>query len=239
MMKGQISNLFEKKVFTEKNNGKLNYRFYRPDHLDQGRKYPLVIFLHGSGERGDDNEKQLANGINLFSDSISQSEFACYILAPQCPEKQRWVEVDWKLPNHIQPVEPSKPFYLLNKLIDSLTKEPGIDKLRIYITGLSMGGFGVWDLITRFPEKFAAAIPICGGGDETKALQIKDVPVWAFHGATDKAVMVERSRNMVEAVRKTGGNIRYTEYPQIGHACWNEAYAEKGLLEWLFSQKKK
>src|SRR5207244_7702516 len=121
----------------------------------------------------------------------------------------------------------------------ALQKEFSIDPKRLYITGLSMGGYGTWDLISRHPELFAAAAPICGGGDEDQAEKIAKLPIWIFHGAKDQAVPVERSRNMVTALKKAGGEPKYTEYPDVGHDSWVRAYKDPELFAWLFAQKKK
>jgi predicted peptidase len=128
---------------------------------------------------------------------------------------------------------------LLLGLIDSLEKTLPIDKSRIYVTGLSMGGYGTWDLISRRPERFAAAVPVCGGGDEGQAANAAKVPVWAFHGGKDGVVIPERSRNMVEALKTAGATPKYTEYPEVGHDSWNKAYADPEMMKWLFSQKRK
>lgn len=234
----QNFDLYSKAVFIQKKDT-LPYRFLTPITIaDSEKVFPLVIFLHGSGERGNDNEKQLIHGGQLFVSLENRKNFPCYALFPQCPENKRWVEVDWKAASHIMPEEPSVPMKLTIALIDSFVKTYPVDKNRIYIMGISMGGYGTWDLISRFPEKFAAAIPICGGGDENQAPKIKNLPIWAFHGTIDKVVMVQRSRNMINAVKKAGGKPKYTEYPKIGHNAWDKAFEEKDLLKWLFSKHK-
>ena len=194
--------------------------------------------MHGAGERGTDNEIQLNYIVQVFGNSDFREKHPCYVLAPQCPKEQQWVEVSWLLSEHIQPKSPSIPLKLTMELIDEIIENYPVDVNRIYVTGLSMGGFGTWDLLSRFPDKFAAGIPICGGGDENNASIISQIPIWAFHGAKDKLVQVFRSRNMIEAVKNNGGSPKYTEFPNLGHFCWNKAYATKGLFEWLFSQTK-
>jgi len=130
-------------------------------------------------------------------------------------------------------------FQLTFEVLEKLLKNKNIDKNRIYLTGLSMGGFGTWDFLSRFPEIFACGVPVCGGGDEEKANLIKDIPIWAFHGAKDKVVKVERSRNMINAIKKfTENKCKYTEYKNLGHNCWTKTYNNDLLLEWIFSQKK-
>ncbi len=243
---------FHKLVYNNADGQNLAYRFLLPDNPDisfYAKKainklvptdsiilYPLVIFLHGAGERGNDNEKQLIHGVTLFAQYKMQEKFPCFVIAPQCPEGKRWVEVDWKLDKHQQPDNSSISLQLTMELIDSITQQYPIDTARIYITGLSMGGFGTWDAISRYPNKFAAAAPVCGGGDEQTAHKIK-IPVWAFHGTKDKAVKVERSRNMITAMQQNGVSPKYTEYPKLGHFVWGKAYSEE-LIQWLFDQSK-
>src|SRR5262249_5923284 len=154
----------EKLIFKE--NGKeLPYRLMKPEGYDASKKYPLVIFLHGAGERGTDNEKQLVHGVPQFASKENREKYPCFLIAPQCPDKQSWVNVDWSAEPHTIPKEPAESAKLVLNLIQSLQKEYSVDPKRIYITGLSMGGYGTWDLLARKPELFAAAVPICGGGD--------------------------------------------------------------------------
>jgi predicted peptidase len=215
--------------------GKLLYRLYLPPNPG-GEKMPLILFLHGAGERGDDNAAQLKNCMKQFL--AMQKKYPSYIVAPQCPKGKKWNEVDWQAASHATPEKPSDPFASLIPLLESLQKELPVDAKRLYVTGLSMGGYGTWDLISRLPDTFAAAAPICGGGDETKAAAIAKVPQWIFHGGADKVVKPERSRNMVAALKKAGAEPKYTEYEGVGHNSWDKAYAEPDFWPWLFSQKK-
>ncbi|MFH0893692.1 MAG: prolyl oligopeptidase family serine peptidase [Bacteroidota bacterium] len=229
---------FQKKIFIQ-GNDTLRYQFFVPKATDSMAKLPLILFLHGAGERGNDNEAQAFHAKKFFGSAEFQAKHPCFVMAPQCPVKKRWAEIDWSLPKNSQPPLLSTPLSLTLTALRSICKEFNIDTNRLYITGLSMGGFGTWDAITRYPSLFAAAVPVCGGGDETKAILIKDHPVWAFHGDKDKAVMVQRSRNMIEAIRNAGGNPKYTEYPGVGHNCWDQAYSTSEMIEWLFLQNKK
>lgn len=230
--------IFEKKVFTEDSKS-LPYRFVKPLNYTENNeeKYPLILFLHGAGERGNDNELQLTYVDTVFGKEWFRNKYPSFVVLPQCPLEKRWVEVDWKLPTHKQPEHMSEQLQLVMKIIESVTKEFNVDTTRIYVIGLSMGGFGTWDLISRFPNKFAAAIPICGGADVSTACKIKNMPVWAFHGAKDKVVMVDRSRKMIEAMQKCGATPKYTEYKNSGHLIWNKVFANKKVWEWLFNQK--
>lgn len=230
--------LLEKKTFTDADGKKLPYRLLAPMNYNPKEKYPLVVFLHGAGERGDDNEKQLVHGVPEFLKPEDRKDCPCFLIAPQCPEGKKWVEVDWSADTHMQPKEPSEPMGMTLGLIDQMQKDYSIDPKRIYVTGLSMGGYGTWDIIARKPGLFAAAVPICGGADETTAPKIAKVPIWAFHGAKDQAVKVSRTRNMIAALKKAGGDPKYTEYPEEGHASWVPAYKDAEMMKWLFTQKK-
>jgi len=216
----------------------LPYRLLRPLRIEVERTYPLVVFLHGAGERGTDNEKQLAHGVGQFATEENRQKYPCFLVAPQCPPGQRWVEVDWSADSHTQPDEPSGAARLVMVLIDRMIESLPVDPDRVYITGLSMGGFGVWDLMARRPNLFAAAAVVCGGAAESTAATIKHVPVWVFHGALDPAVKPARSRNMVTALERAGGRPRYTEYPDVGHHSWGRAYNDPELYEWLFGQRR-
>lgn len=228
----------EKHTYTDAAGKKLPYRLLRPPMVEKGRTYPLVVFLHGAGERGTDNDKQLVHGVPLFAAPEVREKYPCFLVAPQCPEKQRWVEVDWGLDRHTLPKEPGEPGRLTLELIDKLLKDLPVDPKRVYVTGLSMGGFGAWDLVARRPELFAAAAVVCGGADEATAEKVKHVPVWMFHGAKDTVVKPSRSRNMAAALEKAGGKPKLTEYPDVAHNSWDPAYRDLKLYEWLFAHKK-
>lgn len=233
--------LYQPLVFTNEKGLKLNYRLMVPEAYDPKgtEKYPLVLFLHGAGERGDDNEKQLIHGTKEFAKPENRKKYPAFVVVPQCPEGKRWVEVDWTLDAHQQLPEDSDTVKLVLQLITKLQKDYRIDQQRQYVTGLSMGGFGTWDLITRHPDMWAAAAPVCGGADEATAAKVAKLPIWTFHGDKDTVVKPSRSRNMVEALKKAGGEPRYTEYPGVGHDSWNPTYADPKLLEWMFSQRRK
>lgn len=217
----------------------LNYRIVFPDY-DTMKKYPLVIFLHGSGERGDDNKAQLKWGVLNFATDQMLMEHPAIIVAPQCPDHEQWSNFTGfgkEETLHLLP-EPSKPMQLVIGLIHELIKKAPVDTNRIYITGLSMGGFGTYDAIERYPHLFAAAIPVAGGGDPSKANLIVHLPIWDFHGAEDAAVNPKYSREMMNAILKAGGHPGYTVYPGVGHFSWLGAYSDPIVLNWLFRQHK-
>jgi predicted peptidase len=211
-------------------NDTLLYRLLKPVEQNENARYPLVIFLHGSGERGNDNVITLKHIAPLFLKESNRLKYPCFVVVPQCPANENWTYPDWY---H----EPGEPMSSVVALLDSLKALPFIDSSRIYLTGLSMGGYGTWYLLTKYPETFAAAVPICGGGDIHQVENFKHVPIWNFHGAKDDAVPVERSRSMIRALKDAGGKPAYTEYRNTGHESWVNAYAEPGLLPWIFSQK--
>jgi predicted peptidase len=230
--------LYEKAIFSA-DSKTLNYRVLKPAKIEEGKKYPLVLFLHGAGERGTDNEKQLVHGSSLFTQSANRAKFPAYVVFPQCPENKMWVDVPWgdKKP-HTMPKEPGEPLKLTKQMLDGFIKDNAVDPSRVYVMGLSMGGFGTWDFIARYPDFVAAAVPICGGADDSTASAIKHLPIWAFHGADDTVVHTVRSQSIAAALKKVDGKIRYTEYPKVGHNSWSPAFAESELLPWLFAQKR-
>ncbi len=216
----------------------LNYRLLKPQNYDAAKRYPLVLILHGAGERGDDNAAQLKYGAPLFIKPEVREKYACFVVAPQCPTEQKWADIDWSSDAPVQPEKVSPSMALTLAAIEALQKEFSIDADRLYVTGLSMGGYGTWDLITRFPEKWAAAAPICGGGDKAKAALAKSVPIWAFHGVEDPAVKLVRTVEMIDAIKAAGGNPFFSEYPYIAHDSWTTAFQEPQFLPWLFAQRR-
>lgn len=249
---------FERRIYVT-NTTSLSYRLFIPENYDSLKSYPMVLCLHGSGEIGTDNEIQirLHRLATSWADTINQHRWPCFVVAPQCPPGDSWVYVYDFYNIDLIPITDA----LLNSynLVDTLANEFNIDINRLYVTGLSMGGFGTWDLIARYPNKFAAAIPMSGGGDTSKVPLFKNVPVWNFHGKADNAVLVKYSRTMNDAYARNGiyvvqaGNISesildfflnqgakhlYTEYPNGGHVIWAESYDYPKLFPWVFSQTK-
>ncbi len=229
---------FQPRIYNSKKYSSLPYRLLIPKYYDRSRQYPLVLFLHGSDERGSDNRRQLFVGLHIFADEKRMDQYPCFIAAPQCPLEMKWVDVDWKADTHMMPRDPTPAMAMSLELIEELQKEFSIDRNRLYVVGYSMGGYAVWDAIQRWPNLFAAAVPVCGGGDETKAPRIAQIPIWAFHGARDQIVKVPRSRNMINAIVIAGGTPRYTEYPTINHFSWGYVFGDTEMFHWLFDQKK-
>lgn len=243
----QDNSAYQKKWFI-KGTDTLPYRILYPQNYNAKKKYPLVLFLHGAGERGNNNEAQLVHGSKLFTDSANRSRYPAIVVFPQCPYTDFWARIRLMQPaNDTTPrvIEyltdaPGKSMAMVNLLLDSLAAEKTVDNKRIYVGGLSMGGMGTFEILWRRPGFFAAAFPICGGGNVGKATTYGNkFPAWIFHGAKDNVVDVNDSRKMYAALQAAGANVKYTEYPNARHDSWTNAFAEPELLSWLFSQKKK
>jgi len=221
---------------------KLPYQLMEPDsklQTSNSKLFPLVIFLHGSGERGIDNSSQMKNGVHAFVEKEMRQKHPCYLLVPQCPPEQRWGGSSRDPKLVFDEKNPTVQGRMVIELIEkTLQEHPDIDRNRVYITGLSMGGFGTFDALMRRPDLFAAGMPLCGGGDPKSVERIKDIPLWVFHGRLDEAVYPRFSWEIVEALKKVGSKVQYTEYSTLGHNVWDVTYYNPAVLEWLFSQKK-
>src|ERR1041385_2886251 len=206
--------------------GVLPYRLFIPANYAPPSRYPLVLFLHGSGERGTNNLMQLTGqpGPLIFASETNQIKYPSFVIAPQCPLDGFWDD-------GIRDAQ-------VMGLLDALQSEFSIDADRLYITGLSMGGFGTWDYIMQYPGVYAAAIPMSGGGSSDLAARITHMPIWNFHAANDNVVSVINSREIVSAVRKAGGSVIYTEYSNGGHGIWGQAYHTPILMDWIYSQRR-
>lgn len=232
---------YERQSFVSADGTSLNYRVLRPEDTGK-KKYPLVIFLHGAGERGDDNEKQLIHGSQMFLNPVNREKHPAYVLFPQCPQKDFWAyDISTRnLGFESMKAEATMPaiFKAVKELIDSYVAMPDIDKSRVYIIGLSMGAMGTYDMVARFPETFAAAVPICGFVEPYRLEDIKGVSFRIYHGDADTVVPVKGSRNAYRALKKAGANVEYFEFPGCGHGSWNPAFSQPDFMEWLFKQKK-
>jgi predicted peptidase len=219
------------------------YRLLRPEAAGEASqpapRRPLVLFLHGAGERGSDNVKQLKYLPTWLAEPEMRRRHPCFVLAPQCRMDERWVDVSWA--DGASTPQASAPTPDLAAAIAALADvmaEDAVDPARVYLTGLSMGGFGTWDLAARMPERFAAIMPVCGGGDDRLAGRLASLPIWCFHGDADQAVPVRRSRDMVAAVIAAGGRPLYSELAGVGHDSWTPAYRDRFVLDWLFGQRR-
>ncbi len=211
---------------------------YRKTTATTSTAAPLVLFLHGAGERGSDNSAQLVHCVGPILDWFARKGQGVHLIAPQCENDRRWVETDWSSPAHTFQSIPSRMMRLALQLLEKTIREENVDPARVYVAGISMGGYGTWDAICRRPDLFAAAMPVCGGGDPHKAALIRNLPVLAVHGDADSAVPTIRSRDMVDALRRLDAPVRYIEYHRCGHNCWKPAFDDDALLEWLFSHRR-
>lgn len=217
---------------------RMPYRLVAPGSVRSGERYPLVVFLHGAGERGSDGASALRHFPDRMATPSMRERYPCFILAVQCPSGLRWMDADWSAATPpSSTAEPSVPMAGAIAALRRTVQDHPIDQARIYLTGLSMGGYGAWDLAARHPEWFAAAVPVCGGGDPSTAARLAALPIRAVHGVRDTVVPPVRTRAMVDAVRAAGGQVSYLE-PDCGHDAWTVAYTPEGTLEWMFSQRR-
>jgi predicted peptidase len=224
----------------------LPYRILFPEDYQVGERLPVFIFLHGSGERGNDNIKQLIHGGQQFASDSTIRKTRTVVVFPQCPDEGYWASVIRGFDStgtrtyDFRPFEsPTPSMAMVMNLIDSLGQEPWADTTRFYIGGLSMGAMGTYELLHRKPGRFAAAFAICGGADVSIANSFAtDVPLWIFHGTDDPVVSASFSVIMAETIRKSGGKPKLTLYEGVGHDAWTPAFAEPGLLPWLLEHKR-
>jgi len=221
----------------------LPYRLLLPENYNASKTYPVIFFLHGSGERGNDNQKQLVHGASLFLKEDVRKNFPAIVIFPQCPASGYWSNVlrtfdsDEKIRYNFVPAgEPTAAMRLLQTLVKYILQAYPVKKDQVYVGGLSMGGMGTYELVRRSPGIFAAAFPICGGADPVTAKEIKHVKWWIFHGGKDDVVFPSFSQNMVAALRKEKSIVKFTFYPEANHNSWDQAFAEPALLSWLFAQ---
>tara|TARA_A100001391_G_scaffold204721_1_gene201462 strand:+ start:1368 stop:2234 length:867 start_codon:yes stop_codon:yes gene_type:complete len=253
--------MFKKETYVSSGGGELKYRIHIPQSASTDAKLPLVLFLHGAGERGNDNEAQLKHGATEFLKNGRDEQFPAIIVAPQCPRDMKWVDADWSQSEGEGTFmsTPSPTMNLVFQLLDEVIAQGIVDTSRLYVTGLSMGGYGSWYAAAEYrtmashevadaardsgraaTSGFAAMIAVCGGGDSSWADRYDPVSVWAVHGDADTAVPVIRSRAMIAALVNGGhpGEIRYTERAGVDHDSWTQTYADDETYDWLFSQSR-
>ena len=226
-------------------NDTLPYRILIPENYNSQSPFPLLLFLHGAGERGSDNKSQLVHGSFLFKSEDFRNNYPAIVVFPQCPEKSSWANVkrnydmlNGKKFDFFKEISENKQLIMVEKLLDFIEKKYSIDPTRRYVGGLSMGGMGTFELVARNPDYFAAAFPICGGGNPDWSDLLKTTPFWIFHGEDDGVVSVDFSRKMYEALGKEKASVRLTIYPEVNHNSWDNAFAEPDLMHWLFSNKR-
>ncbi|WP_445956707.1 carboxylesterase family protein [Yeosuana sp.] len=243
---GQNQNLYTSEIFV-KNNDTLQYRMLLPKDFSESKQYPLVLFFHGAGERGNDNVTQLVHGSSLFSNEKNRDSFPAIIVFPQCPKEDYWSNVkrDYSKKGlekfkYKRIGKPTKSMKLVLGLMDDLTNKPYVKKNQVYVGGLSMGGMGTFEILKRRPNMFAAAFPICGGGNpKSVAKYANKVALWIFHGGKDDEVHPYFSLVMVTALQEKGADVKLTYIENANHNSWDSAFDEPNLLPWLFSNIKK
>lgn len=244
----EVLEAFKPDVFDDEG-FKLPYRLLSPEGASAEDKRPLLLFLHGLGERGDNNEAQIVHGGKLFAGPEFQARHRAYVLAPQCPAGNLpdsdkpviWSQRLWPTkttPDVSVGAPMAEPMRAAKRLVDHLLATLPVDKDRVYVAGLSMGGYATWEMAAREPEFWAAAAPICGGGNTAWGERLAGLPLWAFHGDADGAVPVDRSREMIAAINAAGGRPIYTEYPGEGHGSWNPTFQSQQVWDWLFAQRR-
>lgn len=215
---GQQSQAFEKTITKTLD---CKYLLFLPEGYGREKKdWPLMLFLHGAGERGDNLELVKKHGPPKIVEN--RKDFPFIVVSPQCPENEWWTE---------------KTEVLIN-LLDDIVARYDVDTDRVYLTGLSMGGYGTWALASEYPDRFAAVVPICGGGNRIMARRLKDMPVWAFHGGKDSVVPVEESKVLVKEINSHGGNAKLTIYPDANHDSWTETYNNQEVYDWLLEHRR-
>lgn len=231
---------FLKRQFTSSNGYKLNYRILYPVNYTPGKSYPVILFLHGAGERGNDNEAQLVHGGDMLASYGNQSKYPAIVIAPQCPEGEKWAY--YKQPSENNGIREfpvasaaTPAMNAIKEMLDCYISKGLVDTRRIYVTGLSMGGMGTFDAVCRYPKFFAAAAPICGGVNLKRLEQFKGKTGFSiYHGSADNIVDPEFSREAYETLRKIHADVRYKEYPNVKHNSWDNAFAEPDFISWMF-----
>jgi predicted peptidase len=212
------------------------YRLMEPSEADPGETFPLVVFLHGSGERGTDGDAALKHIGPVLATREMRTKHPCFVLAVQCPRDRAWVEPGPRSMNPTMAEQPSMTIRGVMTAMDQVIRDKPVDRHRIYLTGLSLGGYGAWDLAMRRPDTFAAVVPICGGGDPEKAALLKDMPIQVWHGSLDGSVPVACSRDMVAALKHAGATVDYREIKDGGHEAWVQAYLPESAITFMFKQ---
>lgn len=230
--------LYEAGAYTHTDGQKVPYRLMKPEKIEPGKTYPLVLFLHGGGENGDDNNRSLYIGAADFAKPENRQKYPCFVLFPHVPVGRHWIARDLKWGRGTADENQADHLDMAKALIGRLMADLPIDKGRIYVTGVCTGGVATWTAIQRWPDFFAAAMPICDAGDPAQAAKVINVPIWAFHGDKDSVVPVEHTQRMIAAVIKAGGKPKMTIYPGVDHNSWTATYGNPEVMAWLFAQKK-
>lgn len=241
--KAQDLSKFKKEIFV-KGKDTLKYRILYPENFDATKKYPVLIFLHGRGESGTDNEKQLTHGAKMFLTDNFRKKFPSIVIFPQCAAESYWSNViiepinDKRFFTFQKGGEATQAMSLVLSFTDHFFKTAVVDQSRIYVGGLSMGGMGTFEILRRRPKTFAAAFAICGGDNQANVKKYKHVPLWIFHGGLDDVVNPQLSYQVFRELRNLEHPPKFTIYPKANHNSWDAAFAEPDLLDWVFAQSK-
>ncbi|MBI1804847.1 MAG: prolyl oligopeptidase family serine peptidase [Ignavibacteriae bacterium] len=228
--------IFQTRTFFYGNKQSMPYGLFVPRKYDARKKYPLVVWLHGAVGRGYDNRKNISDGnepgSHVWTRDPNQEKYPCFVVAPQCPDTSYWVSNDG-IDN------PPDQLDAVVALLKELRRRYSIDTNRMYVAGQSMGGVATWEIVSRYPSMFAAALPLCGIGNLRNAPKLTRLAIWAFHGDADDVIPVVRTREMVDSIRRAGGYPKFTEYKGVGHDVWNSVFKEPDLVAWVFAQRRK
>jgi len=234
--------VFLKKVF-QKDGNKMPYQILLPKNYDSKKEYPLLLFLHGAGERGDDNELQLVHGSKMFLEKEVQEKYPAIVVFPQCAKESYWSNVNGEQVDggykftFSEGGEPTAAMKSLQLLLNDLKANYKIDSKRMYVGGLSMGGMGTFELVYRNPNTFAGAFAVCGGANIATASKMTNTNWWVFHGQEDGVVDHQYSVDMVNALKAAGAEVKFSSYPEVNHDSWTNAFAEPDFLSWIFAQR--
>ena len=241
--KAQDTNLYKPEKFIQ-GTDTLLYRILMPENFDKTKTYPVLLFLHGAGERGNDNKAQLIHGSKLFLRPEVRANYPAIVIFPQCPEDSYWSNVKSSTVNGKRNFEfekggkPTLAMKMVMSLMEQVKDLPYTDNKRIYAGGLSMGGMGTFEILRRMRGEFAAAFAVCGGDNPENVRKYKNIPLWIFHGAKDDVVPPENSQIIADALKAKKADVKFTMYPEANHNSWDQAFAEPELLSWLFSHKR-
>ena len=241
--KAQDTNLYKPEKFI-RGTDTLLYRILMPENFDKTKTYPVLLFLHGAGERGNDNQAQLIHGGKLFLRPEVRANYPAIVIFPQCPEDSYWSNVKSSMVNGKRNFEfekggkPTLATKMVMSLMEQVKDLPYTDNKRIYAGGLSMGGMGTFEILRRMRGEFAAAFAVCGGDNPENVKKYRNIPLWIFHGAKDDVVLPENSQIIADALKAKKADVKFTMYPEANHNSWDQAFAEPELLSWLFSHKR-
>lgn len=229
----------EAREWTAKDGTVIRYRWSAPEKIEPGKTYPLILFLHGAGERGTDNTAHLKHGVSPILANAKKLNQPVFLIAPQCPPDRWWSPVNLEAGRLSEADKPNNLLDAVLALCAETTEKQPVDPKRFYVTGISMGGFATWDALGRAPDRIAAAIPICGGGDPDLVKRYEKISIWAFHGEADPVVPVSATKDMVAALAKAGIRSQASYYTGVEHDSWTRTYKDPDVIRWLLDQRAK